>query len=61
MISVNFKMEHLLILDTYQVHEEGVSKAKFIKKFHEKVKNQIEKQTKKYIEYNNKGRKKRVF
>uniref|UniRef100_A0A151UHV2 Transposon Ty3-G Gag-Pol polyprotein n=1 Tax=Cajanus cajan TaxID=3821 RepID=A0A151UHV2_CAJCA len=43
------------------LHKEGVSKAYFIKKLHEKVKGQIEKQTQKYIEYNNKGRNKIIF
>jgi len=33
----------------------------FIKKFHDKVKAQIEKQTQKYVEHNNKGRKKIIF
>nr|KYP33020.1 Transposon Ty3-I Gag-Pol polyprotein [Cajanus cajan] len=42
------------------LHKEGVSKADFTKKVHEKVKSQIEKQTQKYIEYN-KGRNKLIF
>nr|KYP51640.1 Transposon Ty3-I Gag-Pol polyprotein [Cajanus cajan] len=42
-------------------HKEGVSRADFIKKYHEKVKSQIEKQTQKYAKYNNKGRKKVTF
>uniref|UniRef100_A0A151UFU1 Transposon Ty3-I Gag-Pol polyprotein n=1 Tax=Cajanus cajan TaxID=3821 RepID=A0A151UFU1_CAJCA len=42
-------------------HEEGVSKAEFIRKYHEKVKSQIEKQTEKYAKYNNKRRKKVTF
>ena len=43
------------------IHKEGFSRTKFIKKFHEKVKAQIEKQTQKYIESNSKGRKKIIF
>uniref|UniRef100_A0A151UHM5 Transposon Ty3-I Gag-Pol polyprotein n=1 Tax=Cajanus cajan TaxID=3821 RepID=A0A151UHM5_CAJCA len=42
-------------------HKEGVSRADFIKKYHEKFKIQIEKQTQKYAKYNNKGRKKVTF
>jgi len=42
-------------------HKEEASKAEFVKKFHEKIKEQIGKQTKKYVEYNNKGRKKITF
>jgi len=37
------------------IHKEGVSKYKFIKDLHEKVKQQIQQQTKRYIKYNNKG------
>ncbi|KAK7376290.1 hypothetical protein VNO78_34754 [Psophocarpus tetragonolobus] len=42
-------------------HKEGVSRVDFIKKYHEKVKSQIENQTQKYVKYNNKGRKKVIF
>nr|KYP46902.1 Transposon Ty3-I Gag-Pol polyprotein [Cajanus cajan] len=42
-------------------HKEGVSRADFIRKYHEKVKSQIEKQTEKYAKYNNKGRKNVTF
>nr|KYP34005.1 Transposon Ty3-I Gag-Pol polyprotein [Cajanus cajan] len=42
-------------------HKEGVSRPEFIRKYHEKVKSQIEKQTEKYAKYNNKGRKKVTF
>nr|KYP34762.1 Transposon Ty3-I Gag-Pol polyprotein [Cajanus cajan] len=42
-------------------HKEGVSRADFIKKYHEKIKSQIENQTQKYAKYNNKGRKKITF
>jgi len=43
------------------LHKEGVSRVEFVNKFHEKVEIYIEKQTKKYIEYNNKGRNKIIF
>nr|KYP33230.1 Transposon Ty3-I Gag-Pol polyprotein [Cajanus cajan] len=42
-------------------HKERVSKANFIKKYHDKIKSQIENQTQKYVKYNNKGRKKITF
>nr|KYP48894.1 Transposon Ty3-G Gag-Pol polyprotein [Cajanus cajan] len=42
-------------------HKECVSRADFIKKYHEKIKSQIENQTQKYAKYKNKGRKKITF
>jgi len=43
------------------VHKEGVTKAKFVKKMHERIKNQIQKQIEKYVKHNNKGKRKMVF
>jgi len=37
------------------VHKEGVTKAEFVKKMHERIKDQIQQQTKKYLKHNNKG------
>jgi len=42
-------------------HKEGVSKADFIKKLLERVQNQIEQQTKRYIKQNNKEKKEMIF
>nr|KYP38909.1 Transposon Ty3-G Gag-Pol polyprotein [Cajanus cajan] len=42
-------------------HKEGVSRADFIKRYHEKVKSHIEKAPKKHAKYNNKGRKKKLI
>ena len=39
------------------VHKEGVIKADFVKKMHEKIKLQIQQQNEKYTKYNNKGKK----
>ena len=39
------------------MHKEGVIKADFVKKMHEKVKIQIQQQNEKYTKYNNKGKK----
>jgi len=41
--------------------KKGVSKADSIKKLHDKVKIQIQHQTKRYIKYNNKGKKANIF
>ena len=38
-------------------YKKGIFRAEFVKKFHEKIKERIEKQTKKHVEYNNKRRK----
>jgi len=43
------------------VHKEGVTKANFVKKLHESIRDQIHKQTKKYIKHNNKGKKRMIF
>jgi len=43
------------------VHKEGVTKAEFVKKIHERIKNQIQKQTEKYIKHNNKGKREIVL
>jgi len=43
------------------VHKEGATKAEFVKKMHEKVKEQIQQKTEKYVKYNNKGKKKIIF
>nr|KYP69725.1 Retrotransposable element Tf2 [Cajanus cajan] len=40
------------------IHKEGSSRAEFIKKLHERVRDHIQSQTEKYTKYNNKGRKK---
>jgi len=38
------------------VNKEGATKAEFVKKIHERVKEQIQQQTKKYIKHSNKGK-----
>ena len=43
------------------MHKEGATKAEFVKKMHEKVKEQIQQKTEKYVKYNNKGKKKIIF
>jgi len=43
------------------IHKEGVSKAKFVKYLRNKVKTQIQDQTKRYTKYNNKGKKVVIF
>ena len=43
------------------VHKEGVIKANFVKKMHEKMKIQIQQQNEKYTKYNNKGKKEIIF
>nr|KYP57381.1 Retrotransposable element Tf2 [Cajanus cajan] len=45
-----------LLTITSLYHKKRVFRDKFIRKYHEKVKSQIEKQTEKYGKYNNKGR-----
>ncbi|RDY08731.1 Retrovirus-related Pol polyprotein from transposon 17.6, partial [Mucuna pruriens] len=44
-----------------QVHKDGKKKAKFVRKLHEKVKQQIEKKTRQYVNQANKGHKKVSF
>ncbi|XP_052728498.1 uncharacterized protein LOC128195296 [Vigna angularis] len=43
------------------VHQDGVSKSKFIKELHHKVKNQIQQQNEKYAKQHNKGKKELIF
>jgi len=43
------------------VHKEGVIKADFVKKIHEKVKLQIQQQNEKYAKYNNKRKREIIF
>jgi len=43
------------------VHKKGVAKSNFIKKIHERVKSQIQQQTKRYVRYNNWGRIEVIF
>jgi len=43
------------------VHKEGITKAKFVKKMHERIKAQIQQQTEKYTKDNNKGKREIVF
>jgi len=50
-----------LPLETSFIHKEGESRSEFKKKLHEKVKNQIENQTKVYSTKGNRGRKKLVL
>jgi len=51
----------LIPLPTFNfVHKEGVSKAKFIKDLHEKVRHQIQTQNEKIATYKNKGKKART-
>ena len=42
-------------------HKEGQAKADYVKKLHERVKDQIERKNKSYAKQANKGRKKVVF
>ena len=46
-----------LPLNTFFIHKEEVSRSEFVKKLHERVKNQIENQTKVYSTKGNRGRK----
>jgi len=43
------------------VHKEGVTKAEFVKKMHERIKNQIHQQTEKYMKHRNKGKRGILF
>ena len=43
------------------MHKEGVTKAEFVKKMHERIKNQIQQQTKKYMKYSNMGKREMIF
>jgi len=43
------------------VHKEGVTKAEFVKKIHERIKNKIQHQTKKYRKHSNKGKREVIF
>jgi len=43
------------------VHKEEATKVEFVKKMHERVKEQIQRQTKKYIKHNNKGKREIIF
>ena len=53
----------LLLLPNPQtfMHKEGATKAEFVKKMYEKVKAQIQQQAKKYVKYNNKGKREIIF
>ena len=50
-----------LSLDTSFIHKEGVSRSEFVKKLHERVRNQIENQIKVYAAKGNRGRKELVL
>jgi len=43
------------------VHKEGVTNAEFVKKMHERIKEQIQQQTEKYTKHNNKGKREIIF
>jgi len=43
------------------VPKEGVTKAEFVKKMHERIKEQIHQQTEKYLTHSNKGKKEIFF
>jgi len=43
------------------VHKEGVTKAEFVKKIHERIKDQIQQQIEKYLQHSNKGNREIVF
>jgi len=43
------------------VHKEGVTKAEFVKKMHERIKEQIQQQTEKYLKHGNKGKREIIF
>jgi len=43
------------------VHKKEVTKAKFVKKMHEMIKNQIQNQIEKYMKHSNKGKREMVF
>ena len=50
-----------LPLETSFIHIEGVSRSEFVKKLHERVRNQIENQIKVYAAKGNRGRKELVL
>jgi len=43
------------------VHKEGATKAKFVKKMYERIKEQIQQQTEKYLKHRNKGKREIIF
>jgi len=43
------------------VHKEGVTKFEFVKKMHERIKEQIQQQTEKYVKHSNKGKREIIF
>jgi len=43
------------------VHKEGVTKAEFFKKMHERSKDQIQQQTEKYLKHNKKVKREIIF
>jgi len=43
------------------VHKKGVTKAEFVKKMHERIKNQIQQQIEKYMKHGNKEKKEMIF
>jgi len=43
------------------VHKEGVTKAEFVKKMHERIKNKIQQQIEKYRKHSNKGKREVIF
>jgi len=43
------------------VHKEGLTKAEFVKKMHERIKNQIQQQIKKYIKHSNRRKREMIF
>uniref|UniRef100_A0A151UGN9 Transposon Ty3-I Gag-Pol polyprotein n=1 Tax=Cajanus cajan TaxID=3821 RepID=A0A151UGN9_CAJCA len=51
----------LLPLPDVFIHKEGSSRAEFVKKLHEKVRDHMQSQTEKYTKYNNEGQKEVVF
>ena len=65
---VVYGFNHLTLMDLLPlpnpqefVHKEGVIKADFVKKMHEKVKIKIQQQNEKYAKYNNKRKKEIIF
>jgi len=43
------------------VHKERVTKAEFVNKMHERIKNKIQQQTEKYVKHSNKGKREMIF
>ena len=43
------------------VHKEGITKAEFVRKLHERIKTQMQLQTEKYVKHSNKGKREIVF